>query len=156
MSWKKGTDIEKIREYNREYYQRKVKAKRAKQRAEKGKVIREVECPICHTVFVADKPNQKYCSDECRKLSHKQKGILYRQTDAYKERIQSEEFKERRKQLLKTEKYKEYRKQYAKTETYKKAMKKYLQSEKGKATIKRYTEKVKANGWKPLGQTTEE
>ena len=156
MGWNKNTDIEKIREYNRQYYQRKLKEKRAKERQEKGQEVRTKECPICHSTFTTDKPNQKYCCDACKKLSHRIKGMLYRQTKEYKERTQSEEFKEKVKQKRQTEKYKEYRKQYAKTDTYKKAMKKYAQSEKGKATLQRYIEKRKANGWKPLGETEEE
>lgn len=155
MPWNKNTDIEKIREYNRQYYQRRTKEKRAKEREERGVVLQEKVCPICHATFTTEKPCQKYCCDACKKLSQKIKGMLYRQSQKYKDRVQSEEFKEKRRQYMKSIKYKEYRKQYAKSETYKKAMRKYAQSEKGKATFKRYAEKMKANGWKPLGQTEE-
>ena len=156
MSWSKNTDIEKIREYNRKYYHKKVKEKRMKERQATLQERRTKVCPICHSTFVADKPNQKYCCEACQKISRKVKSILYRQTKEYKERVHSEEYKEQRRQYTKTEQYKQYRKQYAKTEKYKEIMKRYAQSEKGKATIKRYLEKVKANGWKPLGQTTED
>ena len=153
MGWKKGTDIEKIREYNRQYYHQKTKEKRAKARQEQEPKTKV--CPICNQTFTTDKPNQKYCSETCKKFSHRLKGILYRQTQAYQDRIQSEEFKEKRKQIRQTEQYKEYRRQYAKTEKYKEIMKRYMESEKGKATLKRYNDKLKANGWKPLGQTKE-
>jgi hypothetical protein len=147
MSWKKDTPIEKIREYNREYYQRKVKEKRALARQQAEKKVTTKECPICHSTFTVETPNQKYCCETCKKVATKIKGILYRQTKGYKES---------QKQYRKSEHYKEYRRQYAKSETYKSIMKKYAQSEKGKATTQRYSEKRKANGWKPLGTGHEE
>lgn len=152
MAWKKGTPIEKIREYNRQYYQRKVKEKRAEERATH---IVKKECPICHTIFTPDKPNKKYCCEECKKVSIKIKGNLYRRSQEYKDKLKeyrhSDEFKEKQKAYRQTEKYKAYRKEYAKTKKYKEIAKRYLQSEKGKATMQRYAEKAKANGWKPLG-----
>ncbi len=145
-------NAEKLKEYNKQYYQTTLKEKRTQERQSK---VKTKVCPICNQEFVPKKSNQVYCSSECKKESHRLKGIIYRQTEGYKQRIQSEEFKEYRRNYTKTEQYKEYRRQYAKTETYKNILKKYAQSEKGKATLKRYTEKIRANGWKPLGQTTE-
>ena len=153
MGWSKNTSPEKKREYARQYYQKKLKEKRAKERA---KHVTQKECPICRSTFTPETPNQKYCCTACKKVSIKIKGILYRQTQTYKDFRHSDEFKEQQKQYRQTEQYKEYRKKYAKTEKYKEIMKRYAQSEKGKATLKRYTEKVKANGWKPLGETKEE
>ena len=155
MAWK-NTNIEKIREYNRQYYQKKVKEKRAKEKA--GRSITK-ECPICHTTFTTDKPNQKYCCDACKKISVKIKGIIYRRTQEYKDKLNeyrhSDKFKEQQKQYRQSEKYKAYRKEYVKTDKYKEIAKRYLQSDKGKATLQRYAEKRKANGWKPLKTSKE-
>ena len=166
------TQKEKEQEYNRKYYLEKTKVKRAEQKKSiepQAKKVRKLECPICHTTFETDKPRQKYCSEACKKLAARLRGIAYRQSEEYKEKIHSEEFKEKQRQRRQSEHYKEYRKNYTKTEKHKeyrkkysqteqcKAMyarynqsekgkatfKKYAQSEKGKATLRRYLEKRK-------------
>jgi predicted unusual protein kinase regulating ubiquinone biosynthesis (AarF/ABC1/UbiB family) len=180
MAWSKDTDKEKIKQYNKEYYE-KVRKARAKQRREE--LLTERECPICHGMFKPTRTNQKYCCEACKIVGNKLQHALYRQTEEYKEKIrayrQTPEYKAKEKERRQTEEYKEYRKQYAKTETYKATMKryaqsekgkatykkyeqsdkgkaknkKYLQSEKGKATTQKYLEKRKANGWKSLYKT---
>ena len=128
MAWNKNTNPDKIREYNRKYYQEKTKQKRAEARGGLEK-----ECPICHAKFTPSNANVKYCCKACKELATKIQNMRRRQT---------EEYKEKQKAYRKTEAYKESLKKYQQTEKYKASrkryMEKYLQTEEGKATRDRY------------------
>ena len=136
MAWSKNTDKEVIRKYQREYYQRKTKDKRKKQRElNKQKKV----CAICGTTFMPDRPNVKYCCDACKLVASKIRAKLYRT---------SEKGKETAKKYRQTEVYKETRKRYLQSEKGKAALKKYMQSEKGKLATQKSREKAKENSAK--------
>lgn len=123
MSWKYANE-EKIREYNRQYYLKKTKAKMEAQKALKAleeKPTIEKKCPICNKVFTTTESRRKYCSDECKRVHLLQQQKEYRKTDRYKEKV----------------------KEYYKSESYKASRRRYMKSEKGKQAMKRYLQKVK-------------
>lgn len=123
MAWTKNTDPEKIKEYNKQYYLKKVKAKREALKTIKPKTVKEIEkvCPICNKTFTTTNSRKKYCSDECKMQYILKQQKEHRQTKEYKEKI----------------------KEYYKSESYKNSQLKYSQSEKGKETKKKYYEKKK-------------
>ena len=65
MSWNKNADPEKIKEYNRQYYLKKTKAKREALKKEKVEEVIVKVCPICNKEFTTTKKKTKYCSKEC-------------------------------------------------------------------------------------------
>ena len=146
MAWSKNANPEEVKAYNRLYYLKKIKKKREQ---EKQNYVKE--CPICHAKFKPERKNQKYCCDACKKLAEKIRGMLYRQTEEYKEKIKeyrkTDKFKETQKNYRQSEKYKEYKreyqKQYYRTQKGKEVAEKYRQTDKYKATIKRYQDKKK-------------
>lgn len=152
---KKYYTDEQIREYYKKYYREKRK-KQIQEDKEKNPVY--AICPMCGTKFIT-KHNVKYCSEACKKLSIKIKQKIYRETQKYREArdkyLQSDKYKETVKKYKQSDKYKETVKKYWQSEHGKEIAKKYSQSEKGRATSKRYYLKRKANGGKPLSETTE-
>lgn len=120
MAWNKSTNPEKIKEYNKQYYLKKTKAKREALKKEKVKEAIVKVCPICNKEFTTKKKT-KYCSKEC----HMQYTLAHQ--------------KERRK----TKEYRDKIRDYYKSESYKNSQAKYANSEKGKEAKKRYYEKKK-------------
>ena len=120
MSWK-YTNPEKIKEYNKQYYLKKTKAKREALRKIKVKETIIKVCPICNKEFTTTSKRKKYCSKEC----HMQYTLAHQ------------------KEYRKTKEYKEKMKEYYKSESYKNSQSKYANSEKGKEAKKRYYEKKK-------------
>ena len=121
MAWNKTTNPEKIKEYNKQYYLKKTKAKREALKKERVKEVIVKVCPICNKEFTTTSKRTKYCSDECH-----MKYILAQQ-----------------KEHRKTKEYKDKIREYYKSESYKNSQTKYANSEKGKEAKKRYYEKKK-------------
>ncbi len=121
MAWNKITDPEKIKEYNKQYYLKKIKTKKEAIKKEKIKEVVVKVCPICNQEFTTTNKRTKYCSNECH-----MKYTLAQQ-------------KERRK----TKEYREKIREYYKSESYKNSQTKYANSEKGKEAKKRYYKKKK-------------
>ena len=115
MAWAKNTDPEKIKEYNRQYYElkRKAKLEEARKNAVKEQYVKI--CPVCNKEFTTTVKNVKYCSDDCKEAAKKEREKEYKKTDKYKEYI---------KNYTKSEKYKAIKKEYAKTQAFKDSLKK--------------------------------
>ena len=129
MAWK-NTNPEKIKEYNRKYYQEKTKKKR---QDIKAKVIKE--CPICHTMFhPTTSNNQKYCCEACSIIGNKIRQIMNRKKEGNQEKLRNYQKKYRESEYYKeyrqSEKYKEYQRKYRQEhkEKLKEIAKKYQQS----------------------------
>lgn len=147
MVWK-NTNPEKIREYNRKYYEEKTKAKRkAKREKEKEENPIYKICPLCGTKFKATTRKQKYCCEACQLLGRKIRMKVYREQPQNKEKAkkyrQTEAYKRTRAKYMSSEKGKESLKRYQQSEKGKEAAKRYQQSEKGKEATKRANVKRK-------------
>lgn len=129
----KEKDLDKIKEYNRQYYLKKTKLKREK--AKETRVPRQVECAVCGTLFTPKSSIGKYCCDACREIGNRIVKKLYRKTDT---------FKAQRKRYMKSETYKKIRARYVSSEKWKQAQERYRKSEKGKLSIARTLAKRKA------------
>ena len=121
MAWAKNTDPEKIKEYNRQYYElkRKAKLEEARKNAVKEQYVKI--CPVCNKEFTTTVKNVKYCSDDCKEAAKKEREKEYKKTDKYKEYI---------KNYTKSEKYKAIKKEYAKTQAFKDSLKRYYEKKK--------------------------
>lgn len=53
-------------------------------------LIRTLKCTVCSNHFVTEKPNNKYCSEECRKLGRKNKRKKWEQETNYAEKQRTE------------------------------------------------------------------
>lgn len=101
---------DKLKDYNKNYYETVTKAKREKLKENKVKPTYVKVCPICNKEFTTNKHQQKYCSSECKEISIKQNMKEYIKTDKYKEYM---------KEYMKSSKYKEVRKNYYKNQKLK-------------------------------------
>ena len=130
MAWAKYVDPEKIKEYNRQYYElRKDKLKEAREKAKKNAVKEQYVkiCPICNKEFTTMNKQTKYCSDDCKKVAKKEREKNYKKTDKYKEYL---------KNYTKSEKYKAIKKEYAKTQAFKDSLKRYYEKKKAERSQK--------------------
>lgn len=121
MAWTKNTDPEKIKEYNKNYYEKKRKAKLEEARKNKAKPTYVKICPICSKEFTTIIKKTKYCSAECKEIAKKEREKEYRQTDKFKNYM---------KEYTKTDKYKAIKKEYSKTQAFKDSVKKYNEKKK--------------------------
>ena len=110
MAWTKNTDPEKIKEYNREYYQKKKKAKMEEAKKNKTEIIYTKVCPYCNREFTTTIKNVKYCP-ECKKIVLKEQRKAYNQTDKFKEYLKNyystDEYKAKRREYYQSDKFKE-------------------------------------------------
>lgn len=138
-----------IKCYQRYYYFKKTKLKRAEIR--EAKPLKACICQVCGKTFyikASTKPQRKYCSEECREIGkqrNKENLKKYQKTETYKEKQRqyrkSEKYQTWYKEYQQSEKYKERIREYHKTENFKEKQKLYRQTEKYREYQREYQRK---------------